>query len=652
MLRLAFALLVLVPSLPAADNTKLDQILAELEQTRAFSAVSISPDGKYVAWVVSRDDNDHALYLLDAKNSTAKPKQVRAAEALGHSGYSQIAWSPDSRQFAFLCDAGSHQDQIYLARPDQATARKISNLDGYVDGLRWTPSGDQLSFTYIEHAGGGGPLEAVPAQTGVIGSDIHNARLTVLPVAGGSARSITPADINIYEYDWAPNSKRLAAIAAPGPADNNWWTAKLYTVDAPSGSMKLLYTPPADRQLAAPHFSPDGTRIALLAGIMSDAGFDGGDIFLIPSENGSPQNLTETLKSTPTGLRWRDNDTILYTEDIEGGGGIATLHLPDHVNETLWRGSQSLHEDGNFPNLAIARDGRTSVAIRSTWEQAPEVTSGRIGDWHSVTSENSSQQPHWGKAESVVWQNEGHNVQGWLLYPENFDVSKKYPMIVSIHGGPSGMRSAGWPSVHFDMSVMAALGYFVLFPNPRGSYGEGEAFTRANIKDFGGGDLRDVLAGLDAVAQKVPIDPARLGVTGWSYGGYMTMWTVTQTNRFRAAVAGAGIANWLSYYGQNSIDQWMIPFFGASVYDDPQVYTKSSPITYIKQVKTPTLVVVGERDGECPAPQSFEFWHALKAQNVPTELVVYPGEGHSFREPKNRLDVLKRTALWFEKYLR
>ncbi|HLH04739.1 MAG TPA: S9 family peptidase [Bryobacteraceae bacterium] len=651
MLRVAFPLFLVAALLPAAETARLDQILAQLEQTRSFSSVSISPDARYVAWIVSRPGNDHALYLLDSKNPSAHPRQIRAAGAIGRADYSQIAWSPDSRQFAFFSDAGSHQNQIYLARPDQSTAREVSNLDGYVDSLHWSPSGDQLSFLYIEHAGGGGPLEAVPSQTGVIGSDIHNARLTLLPASGGNPRSLTPADLNIYEYDWSADSKQFAAIAAPGPADNNWWTAKLYTVDAQTGAMKLLYTPPADRQLAAPHWSPDGTRIGLLSGIMSDAGFDGGDIFLISAANGSATNLTGALKATPNGLRWRDNNTLLYTEDIEGGGAIATLHLPDNTTEILWRGSQSLHEDGNFPNLSIAHDGRTAAAIRSTWEQAPEVVAGTIGDWHPVTSENASQQPHWGKAESVIWENEGHRVQGWLLYPENYTASRKYPLVVSIHGGPSGMRSAGWPSVHFDMSVMAALGYFVLFPNPRGSYGEGESFTRANIRDFGGGDLRDILAGLDAVAQKVPIDPNRMGVTGWSYGGFMTMWTVTQTNRFHAAVAGAGIADWLSYYGENSIDEWMIPFFGASVYDNPQVYAKSSPITYIKNVKTPTLVVVGERDGECPAPQSFEFWHALKAEHVPTELVVYPGEGHSFRDPQNRLDVLKRTALWFDKYL-
>jgi len=197
-----------------------------------------------------------------------------------------------------------------------------------------------------------------------------------------------------------------------------------------------------------------------------------------------------------------------------------------------------------------------------------------------------------------------------------------------------------------------ALGYFVLMPNPRGSYGQGEAFVKANRKDFGYGDLRDILKGVDEVEKHHPVDDHRLGLTGWSYGGFMTMFSVTQTQRFKAAVAGAGIANWQSYYGQNSIDQWMTPFFGASVYDDPAVYAKSSAINYIKQAKTPTLVVVGDRDAECPAPQSFEFWHALRAQGVPTRLVVYPGEGHAFRDEAHRRDVLQRALDWFTQYLK
>ena len=177
----------------------------------------------------------------------------------------------------------------------------------------------------------------------------------------------------------------------------------------------------------------------------------------------------------------------------------------------------------------------------------------------------------------------------------------------------------------------SATSYFQ--PNPRGSYGQGEKFVQANRKDFGYGDLRDILTGIDAIEKKVSVDDHRIGLTGWSYGGFMSMFAATQTNRFRTIVAGAGISDWKSYYGENSIDQWMIPFFGASVYDDPAVYAKSSAIEYIKNAKTPMLIIVGDRDGECPAPQSFEMWHALRAQGVKTQLVVYPNEGHGFTNP-------------------
>jgi dipeptidyl aminopeptidase/acylaminoacyl peptidase len=221
-------------------------------------------------------------------------------------------------------------------------------------------------------------------------------------------------------------------------------------------------------------------------------------------------------------------------------------------------------------------------------------------------------------------------------------------MIVSVHGGPSNSVSPRWPGVGYGATPFSALGYFVFEPNPRGSYGQGEKFTQANVKDFGYGDLRDVLAGMDILEKRFPIDKDREGVTGWSYGGFMTMFAVTQTTRFKAAVAGAGISNWQSYYGENSIDQWMVPFFGATVYDDPAIYAKSSAIDFIKKVKTPTLVVVGDRDGECPAPQSFEFWHALKAEGVQTQLVIYPGEGHRFVNPAHQSDVLKRALDWFE----
>jgi dipeptidyl aminopeptidase/acylaminoacyl peptidase len=214
------------------------------------------------------------------------------------------------------------------------------------------------------------------------------------------------------------------------------------------------------------------------------------------------------------------------------------------------------------------------------------------------------------------------------------------------------MLHSSWPGPHSFSVALSAAGYFVFFPNPRGSFGQGEAFTRANVKDFGYGDFRDIMTGVDQVLKQAPVDEHRLGITGWSYGGYMAMWAVTQTDRFAAAVAGAGIANYQSYYGENQIDQWMIPFFGASVYDDPQVYARSSPITFIKKAKTPTLVLVGDSDGECPTPQSYEFWHALKTLKVPTELVVYEHEGHMFVDPRHQRDVIERVIDWFDARLK
>ena len=205
---------------------------------------------------------------------------------------------------------------------------------------------------------------------------------------------------------------------------------------------------------------------------------------------------------------------------------------------------------------------------------------------------------------------------------------------------------------YYLRAVLAAEGYFVLLPNPRGSYGQGENFVRANVKDFGHGDLRDILAGVDQASKEFPIDENRMGISGWSYGGYMTMWSVTQTHRFRAAVAGAGVSDWQSYYGENDIDQWMIPFFGTSVYDDPAVYAKSSPIVFVKNVNTPTLIVVGDSDGESPTSQSYEFWHALKTLGVPTQMVIYPNEGHWIMQPTNVLDYVERSIRWFDEHLK
>ena len=283
------------------------------------------------------------------------------------------------------------------------------------------------------------------------------------------------------------------------------------------------------------------------------------------------------------------------------------------------------------------------------FEHPPELAVGSPGTWQAITHANDGI-PSATRARAITWQNDGFSVTGWLLEPPGAGNARR-ALITNIHGGPSAAYVPRFVGRGTVRSLLRA-GYDVFEPNPRGSYGEGEAFTLANVRDFGYGDLRDILSGIDAVERVAPVDERRLGVTGYSYGGYMTMWTVTQTKRFAAAVAGAGVSDWLSYYGENGIDRWMIPFFGASVYDDPAVYARSAPITFVKNVTTPTFEYVGERDVECPAPQTPEFCHALSPLGVPTQFVVYAGEGHGLREPKDRADAERRTLAWFDRYLR
>ncbi len=647
----SFALALLFTASGDAQANSISNMLSELERVKPFYGTQISPDGQWVAWISSGGaDSGTDLYLLHQGSGAAAAALV-IPKMEGKHRCSGISWSPDSSRFAFLVSGASDQKQVYLHSVKTGETAAVTDLKGYLTDLRWSADGARVAFLFAANGGGAGPLAAVPAQTGAIGTDLHNQRLTVMAASGGKPTEISPANLNIYEFDWAPDGKAFVATAAPGPADNNWWTAQLYKVNGETGQMTVLYRPPAERQLAAPRWSPDGKQIAFIGGLMSDEGSTGGDLFAIHASGGEPRNLTSGRKSSPSSFKWQGKQ-LLFTEYVKGSAQIGTLDVANGQTEVLWQGAELLHMDEERNDLSVAADGRTSVVVRSTLDRAPEVWTGAIGDWKQVTTANAAAKRHWGPAKSITWQREGVEAQGWLIYPEHFDPQKRYPMITDIHGGPASMQGSVWPSARaFNMSAMAGLGYFVFLPNPRGSYGEGEAFTRGNVKDFGSGDLQDILAGIDQVLKEVPVDPERLGVTGWSYGGFMTMWTVTQTTRFHAAVAGAGIANWQSYYGENSIDQWMIPYFGASVYDDPAVYAKSSPISFIKQVKTPTLVIVGERDGECPAPQSFEFWHALQAQKVPTQLVVYPGEGHAFQDPKNRSDRLRRTLEWFDKYL-
>jgi dipeptidyl aminopeptidase/acylaminoacyl peptidase len=557
-------------------------------------------------------------------------------------------WSPDGKHLAFaLRTPGSHARSLYAVSADGSGLAKLLDFGGTIVRLHYLPDG-RLAMLAIQNATKEvGATQAGAAIAGDLDAPPPEQRIAVLEQ--GALRWVSPPDLFVYEYDWRAGGKGFIGTAAPGDGDNNWWTAKLYAFPESGTAARVIYTPAdARQQLAMPKVSRDGSLVAFIAGIMSDFGSTGGDVYTLAIDGGAATNLTPDMHASATAISWRC-DGHLQAELLAGdktqfadlGSGLTLKPV-----RILWSGEESFGDRAGGISTACP-SGLTADAHES-FTAAPEIEVGAIGHWRNLTAVNAGLSLP-ARVQSVWWKNDGFDIQGWLLLPLHAD--GKIPMITQVHGGPAAAVTPGFPGPGL-VTALLEHGYALFRPNPRGSYGQGERFTQANVRDFGHGDLRDILSGIDAAAKVAPIDTARLGLTGGSYGGFMSMWAVTQTNRFKAAVAAAGISDWLSYYGENGIDAWMIPYFGKSAYDDPAVYGASSAINYMHNVKTPTFAYVGEHDIECPAPQTQEFWHAMKAMNVPTSIMIYPGEGHGLRDPAHLADAEQRTLAWFDKYLK
>ncbi|MBB5056117.1 dipeptidyl aminopeptidase/acylaminoacyl peptidase [Granulicella aggregans] len=657
-------------------DPRLEKITEAMHASKSPTYVALSPDGATVAWTLNRSEGTqlHITPVADPAKDTVLKIEGRedcASEA--------PVWSPDGTALALTssCTPKSEkagQEQIFLWTKSTSKFKQLTHLTGNVQSLAFSPDGKSIAFLFVENATrSAGALAAMKPWSGVIGEDgIEIQRVAAVDVASSHFSFLSPKDsanLHVYEFDWSPDSRFIAFIAANPPGENNWWVAKLYVagvvqdgngripdgehvMDTMEFGAKVILDPATipgplhGLQIAVPRFSPDGSQIAFIGGIMSDQGSTGGDIYLVSSKGGEPKDITPNREATPAWFSWVNSDTLGVSEMAKGNTHLFAYDIASQKDIAQYdlNRPETLRAGGLSMRVSLSADSQSIAYIRSSFDMPPEIYAGPFGSVKQITHLNDGIKPVWGKSESIEWKNDDFNVQGWLLYPADYNPAKKYPLLVEVHGGPSAALGNSWAG---GGALFSAMGYFVFSPNPRGSYGQGERFTQANVKDFGYGDLRDVLKGMDVLEAKYSIDKNREGLTGWSYGGFMTMFGVTQTNRFKAAVAGAGISDWKSYYGQNSIDQWMTPFFGATVYDDPAVYAKSSAIEYIKNVKTPTLILVGDRDGECPAPQSFEFWHALRAEGVKTQLVVYPNEGHHFVDPAHTRDRDERMLNWF-----
>ena len=622
---------------------------------RVYSGLTMAPAGDRVA-VIEADQADNAPVEPHKRvvvRSASGGAVLATYDPCPACDYQDPAFSPDGHRLAFIGhDRKAATTTVYLVTNGALAVRTV--IQGVAARPAFSPDGKTLAVLAVigAHKDVGATQAAAP-QVGEIGESFDEQRIAVIPAggAGASLRAVSPADTFVYEYDWTPDGRGFVATAAKGDGDNNWWIAELDHVDLATGALARIAAP--KDQLNYPSISPDGKQVAYIGGIMSDFGSVGGDLWLVPAGGGPLRNLTPGFAGSFTSITWRGN-RLIATALVGDKATVLSVDPASGALRTLWAAPVTLRSgDGG---ISLDARGERAAAVIEDFAHAQDITAGpiaRLGTGTMITHENAGLTAP-GSARSITWTSDGRTVQGWLVAPAHIEPGKTYPMVVEVHGGPSAASTPAFLSNDFRGGLAHNLlnhGYYVFYPNPRGSYGQGEAFTRANVRDFGGGDLRDILAGIDAVEKIAPVDDRRLGLFGHSYGGFMAMWTVTHSQRFHAVVAGAGIANWISYYGENGIDRWMIPFFGASVYDDPAIYRQLSPLETIKTAKTPTFIYVGERDVECPTPQSVEFWHALNAMGVKNKLLILEGEGHGIRKPEHVRQINDGALAWYDTYL-
>ncbi|MBM3933599.1 MAG: S9 family peptidase [SAR202 cluster bacterium] len=648
----------------------LKQLTAEdVLRFKGVGDANVSPDGEMVAFVVGDS------FVLDTKLSRSNiwvvPTSGGSARQLttGPRSDSNPRWSPDGRLLAFLSDREKDgQRQVFVMAREGGEAVRITDIEGAIpsprslDPLAWSPDGSRIAFLLVdadteeEKRKKKEKFDQIEFE-----QDPKFARLYVIdvpdisrgPVAVPPARCVSPAGLQIWEFGWSSDGAQFAAVVSGEPFEQSWYHCRLVAFPAAGGGAARTLHKTA-RQVSKPAWSPDGEQIAFLTSNWSDRGITGGSVYVVPADGGEARDLSKGHVASADYVRWLGNDRVVTTAQETGGFGVADIDVVSGKRRSLWRGDAALAQASTTfsmdreGNVAVVREDPTSP--QDVWlmrRKGREVAWTKLTDLHPQAAQFALP-----TVQALKWKApDGLEIQGIVIFPPG-DRKGPLPTVVIPHGGPTGMTACRFPNSTRFFGMLAAAGMAVFMPNPRGSTGWGLEFAEANIGDMGGKDWEDIVAGIDYCVAKGIAHPDRLGVGGGSYGGFMTGWAITQTDRFKAAVGIAGVYDWRSQHGKSFLSDWdSIHYGGADPWDPDGVYRKFSPITFIKRARTPTLLLHGEMDGDVPVEQSYEFYRALKDHDVQTSLVVYPREHHGFSERAHLIDMYRRTVVWFRERL-
>jgi len=623
----------------------------DLMKVAGVGGARLSPDGSQVAYTVSetkmeKDKEWKAVTQVWVVPVTGgKPRQFTR----GEKSATAPEWSPDGRQLAFLSDREKDGErQVWMMMADGGEAWVVTTHKGGVSGFKFSPEGKQLLLSAADQPSKDEEeRKKVKDDTLVIDRDIRMTHLWRWDLDKKEEKRLTDGNFTVSDPQWSPDGTRVSYTTRPTPKADDGSLSDIWVLTIASGEKKMLVTEAGSADTA--RWSPDGKWIAYTGDTDGSGGVTQTNLYVVPATGGSPKQLANKFDLNVGTPVWsRDGRKIYFSATV--------LEAVEIYSSDVSTGEvRQISRRGSSTNIAdFTPDGKTFVGTLSGPAQPAELykANATFTSFDMLTNHNSWLKDYaLAETEVVKWKSQdGTEIEGLLTKPVGYEAGKKVPLLLNPHGGPTGSSINNFIG---PVQVLAANGFAVLQPNFRGSTGKSLAFAQANKNTWGKGDYEDCMTGVDAMIARGLADPDRLGAFGWSYGGYLTFWILTQTDRFKAVSPGAGLTNIYSMYSQNDIQRYLRWFYSDKApWDATELYWGRSPMAHVKNVKTPTMIMHGQVDTRVPIAQAQEFYMALKEMKVPVEFVVYPREGHGFTEPRHQMNRVRRYVWFFSKYLK
>jgi len=627
-------------------------------EVRPVGDVVPSPDGTLVAYTQSRTVTEAEKSEVDTQVFLARADgSYRVQLTRGEKSATAPSFSPDGH-YVYFSSERSGKPNLWRVPIDGGEAEMLTDWKGEIGAYHVSPDGKWVAFAAMEPRAAEEQDKKDKRDFRVVDENPKNHGLWIVSAEQDGhgkrpARKVCEAAGHVQDFDWSPDSRNIAFVHTPTPNADDWTKSDISEVAVQRGTVHPIAATAAAE--SSPRYSPDGRYLAFERSTDPPRWAHIDRIVLLPRQGGPARELPPTYDEQPTLLGWSaDSARLLFTES-KGTTTVVYAMSVDGPAKPVYQ-----PEHGTLQAAHLNAAGTAFGFAGESWNEAPEAYVLKISDNvpRRVSHANLDlAKPPLGDTRRIAWKSsDGLEVEGLLTYPVGYESGKKYPLVLVIHGGPTGVFQdtfLGRYSV-YPYASFATRGYAVLRANPRGSSGYGRVFRFANMNYWGGKDYEDLMAGVDSTVAMGVADPNRLAVMGWSYGGFMTSWVITHTHRFKAAAVGAGVTDLLSFTGTSDIPSFLPDYFSGEPWNDSAnfaAYREHSPMSFVKGVTTPTLILHGEADVRVPTSQGYELYDALKRQDIVTKMVVYPRTPHGPREPKFLLDIMQRHLEWLDRYL-